>query len=172
MVNSSTKVGGLNADQLDGLDATAFQRPLKSTCDNYKAVSAVASSGAVTCSGSAVVPIALDLASNGYGTIGLGATSLSLIVDCRSSTGGVSFLNNSALTAATLNWMFSEGGTSSTVNASGATIGEIGFFPPTNRLEGQWIFAEPGGVTTVHLHFFKAGSFCETRGTAEVALTP
>ncbi len=176
VVNSSTKVAGLNADKVDGLDATAFQRPLNSTCQNNTAVSAVTSSGAVTCSRSAVRPIALDLAS-GQLPVGasLGPSSLRLYLVCPSTGGHVTFENGANSTGATLNWMFSEGGTSSTVNASGVSLAagdQIDFSPPTGRLEGQWIFAEPAGVTTVNLHFFTNGSFCEARGTAEVALLP
>ncbi len=71
--------------------------------------------------------------------------------------------------------MFSQGGTTSTVDASGGTIdseGNLDFVFSGNRIEGQWIFAEPGAVVTVNLHGFDAGSGgCEFRGTAEVALT-
>jgi hypothetical protein len=42
----------------------------------------------------------------------------------------------------------------------------------TNRLEGQWIFADADGVVTVNLHaFYAPGSpaFCEFKGTAQWA---
>jgi hypothetical protein len=76
---------------------------------------------------------------------------------------------------ATVNWLFSQGGTSSTVNASGTSLTAAGqgqnfvSFNFTNRLEGQWIFADATGVTTVNLHAFIAPgdpAFCEFKGTA------
>ena len=71
--------------------------------------------------------------------------------------------------------MFSQGGTTSTVNASGNVIASessIDFQLAYGRLEGQFIYATPGFVVTVNLHVFDVGSGgCEFRGTAEVAAT-
>lgn len=49
-VSNGTKVANLNADRLDGLDSTALQRRVTGTCPVGKAVRAVSSTGAVTCS--------------------------------------------------------------------------------------------------------------------------
>ena len=83
------------------------------------------------------------------------------------------FQNNGSQ-AGTLNWMFSEGGTASTVNATGNVLNPFPAsinFVYANRLEGQWIFSGGGAVTTVNLHAFNGGSSCEVRGTAEWAPT-
>ena len=40
------------------------------------------------------------------------------------------------------------------------------------RIEGQFIYANPTGNTTVNLHAYDGGSFCEIRGTAVFAPNP
>jgi hypothetical protein len=77
---------------------------------------------------------------------------------------------NIGSSGATLNWLESDG---TSVNASGvalaANTGEQDFSFAGKRLEGQFIFANGQGVTTVNLHAFDGTSFCETQGTAEFA---
>jgi hypothetical protein len=70
---------------------------------------------------------------------------------------------------ATLNFIFSDG---TTVHASGLVVRpnpQPGFDVPFNnkRIEGQFIFANNAGNTTVSLHAFDGGTFCETQGTAQ-----
>lgn len=68
--------------------------------------------------------------------------------------------------------MFSLGGARSTVNANGAALSEGAVLPiaptTTNRLEGQFIWAEAKFVVTFTLHFLDLGGRCELTGTAEV----
>jgi hypothetical protein len=174
-VNSSTKVSNLNADYVDGQHASAFQLPLKESCGAGTAIRSVMRNGDTTCTSSVVLPIALSPAAHVFALDLLTPSSLQLNFACSRPSTGVSFVNTNATDAATLNWMFSDGGITSTVDASGNTMAPgraLPFDLPGNRLEGQWIFAEPGSVTTVNLHGFNAGSGgCEFRGTAEVAAT-
>jgi hypothetical protein len=85
---------------------------------------------------------------------------------------------NSGIDRATLNFLFSDG---TTVTASGLilnpTIGpqvgnEFQAIFNFKRIEGQFIFANSAGNTTVNLHTFDGGSFCEIRGTALFAPNP
>lgn len=173
VVNSSTKVSHLNADLLDGLDSSKFQQPVTGACTHSTAIAGVMQNGAISCTSSAVFPIAANLSSNSQTSSVFPPSSLSIVTLCHDSGTEVFFFNEGS-NAATLNWMFSQGGTASTVNASGNALGartDLSFTFTGGRLEGQWIFAEPGIVTTVNLHAFDAGTGCEVRGTAEVAVT-
>jgi hypothetical protein len=156
-------------------DTTSLQRRVAGACGWAGAIQSVGVGGAVSCTQS-VFPIAADLTSNdaaknfsfGYPR----SSELGLLAECGSSAAGARFTNNGA-GGATLNWLFSQGGATSTVNASGTSLGASGGnldFAFANRVEGQWIFADAGGVTTVNLHgFYLPGSpaFCEFKGTAE-----
>jgi hypothetical protein len=72
---------------------------------------------------------------------------------------------------ATLNWLYSDGG--ATVAASGLIlqggVGQKGFPFLGKRIEGQFIFANSVGDTTVNLHTFDGTAWCETQGTAQFA---
>jgi hypothetical protein len=76
---------------------------------------------------------------------------------------------------ATVNWFFSDG---TTVNASGLAMrpppepDEALFDFKNKRLEGQFIFANSAGDTTVNLHAFDGGAFCEIQGTAQFGPNP
>jgi hypothetical protein len=119
-----------------------------------------------------VYPIALTPA-NGVIPVeaSLGPSPLAVDAACRPTE--VIFFNQGS-DAGTLNWMFSQGTSSSTtVNASGNVVasaannGNVAFsYGNSGRLEGQWIFSGGGGVTTVSLHAFQGQDNCEVRGTA------
>jgi len=159
-----------DAANLGGLPPTAYQGRVSSSCFNGRAISVIDSGGGVTCS-SPVDGINVTLNDGGYDFMTPFANShLQVIVACTDPGTQVRFQNNSGQDA-TLNWMFSQGGTTSTVNASGDSVAAgdgRGFFFTGNgtRLEGQWIFANNSGVTTVTLHAFDGNNFCEFRGTA------
>jgi hypothetical protein len=86
---------------------------------------------------------------------------------------------------ATLNFLFSDGttvtgqGTPPAVTAK-VTAGGLVLAPGrefdamfnNRRIEGQFIFANAAGNTTVSLHAFDGGSFCETRATAQFGPNP
>jgi hypothetical protein len=85
---------------------------------------------------------------------------------------------NNGIDKATLNFLFSDG---TTVTASGLilnpTIGpnvgnDFQVMFNNKRIEGQFIFANSAGNTTVNLHTFDTGMFCEIRGTALFAPNP
>jgi hypothetical protein len=86
--------------------------------------------------------------------------------------------HNNGIDTATLNFLFSDG---TKVTASGLvlkpTLGpnvgnEFSIMFNNKRIEGQFIFANSAGNTTVNLHTFDGGSFCEIRGTALFAANP
>ena len=166
-----------NSDQLGGRAAGGYQRRVNGTCSGG-AIQSIHGDGGVSCSDQAVFPISADLDSTGnrFKSASFFPSNLGLLLRCDSSSAAADFINNGS-GGATLNWLFSQGGTQSTVNASGTSVpgnngaNVIGFFF-ANRVEGQWIFADAQGVTTVNLHGFIApGSpaFCEFKGTAEFA---
>ena len=163
-----------NSKQLGGRLASGYQRRVIGSCGGAMAIQAVDAGGGVACTEQSVFPIAADLTSNNAAkTILFGSSKLSLSAECGSSGAAARFINNGT-GGATLNWLFSQGGATSTVNASGTSLGAGGNldFVFANRIEGQWIFADGGGVTTVNLHgFYLPGSpaFCEFKGTAEFA---
>ena len=73
---------------------------------------------------------------------------------------------------ATLNFLFSDG---TTVTASGLILApgrEFQALYNNKRIEGQFIFANTAGNTTVSLNAFDGGIFCETRGTVQFGPNP
>jgi hypothetical protein len=70
---------------------------------------------------------------------------------------------------ATLNYLYSDG---TTVHASGVVLRpdpQPGFQVQfqNKRIEGQFIIANDAGNTTVNLHAFDGGTFCEIQGTVQ-----
>jgi hypothetical protein len=121
-----------------------------------------------------VLPIAEDPTPAHNAATNLAPSDLGLIEDCDGGGSGVIRFENNGSGTGTLNWIFSQGGATSTVNASGNALAPFPAsidFVYANRLEGQWIFSGGGAVTTVNLHAFNGGTSCEVRGTAEWAPT-
>jgi hypothetical protein len=162
-----------DAAELGTLQPSAYQRRVGGFCPNSRAISSIDGAGSVTCS-SPVSAINVVLNDGGYRFMPQFDNSpVQVILSCTDPGTQVRFQNKGG-TAGTLNWMFSQGGTSSTVNASGDSVAPDdgrGFFFTGNgtRLEGQWIFGNDAGVTTVNLHGFDGNNFCEFRGTAVFA---
>jgi hypothetical protein len=174
-VNSTTKVGKFNADLLDGDDSTAFQKRVSPLCDNGTAITKIGPNGGVDCStafieGMNALPQSGNTAFENFAEV-----PMRVLLECRDGGSSVEFVVQSLSNeASTLNWDFSQGGSTSTVNASGASIAAFGAFPfvlSASRLEGQWIWANNEFVVTLNVHVFDAGTGCEIRGTAEIVKT-
>lgn len=173
--NAANAANAANAEALGSVSPAGYQRRVGGSCFNGRAISSIDANGAVTCD-SPVNGINVVLSDGGYKFFTpFQHGQLQVIVSCTDPGTQVRFQNVGGENG-TLNWMFSQGGTQSTVNASGDSVAANdgrGFFFTGNgtRLEGQWIFANNSGVTTVTLHAFDGNNFCEFRGTATFAPT-
>jgi hypothetical protein len=166
--NATNATHATNSDQLGGSPAATVQKRVTGTCPDVRAMAMIVPSGATNCAwgnnGITLTPLA------GAGTNAFRALSLSslfLVVSCHDSgLTQVGFYNNTAQ-AATLNWFYSDG---TTVHASGSSLGDSNsnghqsFDFGGARLEGQFILASDVGITTIKLHAFDGGTFCEVRG--------
>ena len=181
-VNSSTKVTNLNADLLDGSDSSAFQKSITGQCANRTAIAAVNADGTVSCASSAVYPIYQSLSLGSQSSDAFASSGLSLNSQCNALSSVGFVFGNAGANASTLNWMFSKGGSASTVNVGGEVIGAgatSGFGFPSDRLAGQFIWTTTTGlrpfitryVVTLNIHQFNSGTGCVFTGTAEVATT-
>jgi len=127
--------------------------------------------------------ISLLPASNSNTPTDLG-NGLTLIITCHDGGQPNSdtkvYFHNAGLEWATLNFLYSNG---TTVTADGRyqtpynpiNINTASDYPASflhARVEGQFIYANPTGNTTVNLHAYDGGSFCEIRGTAVFAPNP
>jgi hypothetical protein len=165
--------------KLGGVLPTAFQSRVSGSCNDGKAISAIAANGGITCS-SAVLPISLVLAADNHAKILLGRSDATVTIHCR-ATGAANthvFIYNDGGGGATLNWFYWGRGSQDSdpvqLRASGVAlaVGEGKFFYFNgDRLEGQFIFADHDEVTTINLHAFDGTTFCEATGTAEFAAT-
>ena len=121
-------------------------------------------------------PIVENVGLGGESTWRLGPSNLEIFTRCDSSP---SFsLRNEGPGNATLDWLFVKPVGPDIINADGLTL------TPTNgsafnfnedRIEGQFIFADGAGVTTVNLHAFDAfasSSDCQVKGIANYAPNP
>src|SRR4051794_25125910 len=144
--------------KLGGALPTSFQQRVYGGCGSGRTISGVDGGGSVTCD-SPVSDINVVLVDGGYKFFPpIPHSPVKVIVSC-TDPGTQGRFENTGGGDGTLNWMFSQGGTQSTVNPSGVPVaggdGRV-FFSRGNgpRLEGQWIFGNNGGVTTVNLHAF------------------
>jgi hypothetical protein len=162
-----------NAQQLGGRTPASYQRRVTESCANNTAIRAIGAAGTVSCT-SPVKSISMSLAS-GSGDSIPPIHGLAIGASCNAGSTLVAFVNSSP-DPATLNWVYSDG---TAVSATGTSLGttspanEADFVYDDKRIEGQFIFANPTGVTTVNLHAVDGNaSGCEIRGTAEFAPSP
>ncbi|MGB2875213.1 MAG: hypothetical protein WBB76_07025 [Gaiellaceae bacterium] len=165
-VNATNATHTGNTDQLGGSLPAGYERRVTSSCVR----GAISSTypGGVNCD-SGVTSIQQDPAAGGGFT--RGGNELNLIVYCHASGKVEADFRNVTPGAATLNWFYIDG---SAVSASGNVVGsgQDQTFPFSGkRLEGQFILATGSGVTTVKLHAYDGGTFCEIRGTVDSAAT-
>jgi hypothetical protein len=104
--------------------APAREDPLPLQAVGVDEVDAV---GGVVCSTRVVLPIAADPTPTRGTASNLAPSDLGILEDCNGGGSGVIRFQNNGSQAGTLNWMFSEGGTASTVNATGNVLNP---FPP------------------------------------------
>jgi hypothetical protein len=173
VISSEVKVKHLNVDKLDDLDSSKFQRAITGDC-GVQAMTRVSATGDVSCAPSFFSPLNFTLSFGGSQTEG-GLAGLQLEGDCHSPNTRLVFVNGSA-NAAELNWSFSNGGLTSTVNAGGVGLGASGGVATFNfdgaRIEGQFVYAAVEGITTITVHALDSGvGGCEVRGTATTVLT-
>jgi hypothetical protein len=160
-------VHAITADQLGGLDPSAYQRRVTGTCDRGSA-EFINSAGEIGCPEGPIESIGMTPSAGESTFRSLADFNLFLDVLChKSGKTEIAFSNNSG-GGATLNWLYSNG---TTVSASGNSLGandtqEFSF--AGGRLEGQFIFAYGGNVTTFVVHAFDGTSFCEVRGNSYV----
>lgn len=158
-----------NSDRLGGTEAAGYQQRVTGSCDKGRTIGSIGETGAVSCA-SPITPISNMLAAGNNAFDHVASSPLQVATVCHDGGTVEVELQNLGDEDATLNWMYSDGGT--TVNASGTSLAGHGAqdFPFLGkRIEGQFILANSEGVTTLHLHAWDGGSACESRGTAEFA---
>ena len=161
-----------SSDQLGGSPPSAFQPKVREKCPGA-AVEQIGG-GPVQCSAPIPLTAAVSMSPGAGGFDGrLVGNDIELDVLCHypGFGGGTKVrIINEAPAAATLNWLYSDG---SSVSASGTSIAGNGTEQPFDfegkRLEGQFIYARGSAVTTINLHAFDGGSFCEVAATAQGA---
>jgi hypothetical protein len=172
VVNSTTKVKHLNADQLDGVDSTQLQRTTTGGCTFGRAIKQLLPDGTFTCSNSKIRALAhaTGASSLSYDFV---SDNVEVAYACDATYAYFKIMKDTP-DAAVINWMYSNGtGSATTVNASGSSLGDSTspqLFEISDRLEGQFIMSGPSTVTTINLHaYHAAGPYCEFYGTAESA---
>jgi hypothetical protein len=173
VVNSTTKVANLNADLLDGLDSRQLQQTVWEGCGQGTAIADVDATGSVTCTKSYEVPISANMPVGDAFFVGLVEFPGTLRLELGCSSPKASFVDFSSLepNVTTLNWLWSNG---SVLNASGANIAADSDYPvyfTNSRIEGQFIWSDPGNVVTINLHAVQTAGGCQINGTANVVET-
>jgi hypothetical protein len=172
VVNSKTKVKNLNADLLDGRDASKFQGSTAKSCPTGTAIGSIAPGGGATCSSPVVLPIEANLAaaSNvgftpylpsslglGYECITAASFAAVLVKNVGSAPATVDYDQiNDAMTPATTDEVLVPGNDLD-IRSGSVTLSQIEYFDQTT-------------VTTIDIsiHYLGADG-CEFRGTVQIA---
>jgi hypothetical protein len=162
-----------DANNLGGEPAAHYQRLVRSACGAGQAISKVNADGSVQCT-SPVAPLQAVLAVGRTATLLFGTGGAQALVDTQCHIAGQTSVRffNAGDAAMTVNWFYSTG---TVVGASGVSLApgaHQDFVFTGARVEGQFIASSPAGETTVNLHAYDGGTFCEANGTAELAPNP
>jgi hypothetical protein len=164
--NATNATHAINSDQLGGSAAANYQHRLLGSCPKAAMV-AIGPGGEVACT----TPVMAVTASPQAGDPATGTNTghgLQVTTVCHDGANVLIAFQNIGSDNATLNWIWSNA--TPTISASGVVVNagneyDVSF--AANRIEGQFIFANGAGNTTVSLHAYDGTTFCETRGTAE-----
>jgi len=152
------------------INANQIQRRVTGSCTPPEGITSVRADGSVTCAspvfGIRLFPNAgtnnsIDFSSSGPG-LALGTT-------CHIDPLTLLLITNTGSSPATLNWFYSDG---TDVFAGGTSLAagvDWAFELDSRRIEGQFVFSDETGVSTIHLHAIDGGTACETLGTLEWA---
>ena len=175
VVNSDTKVKHLNADLLDGQDASTFQGATSKACPNGTAISSITPNGNATCNTGVVLPIDTHEPPNSAGSVDYPPSSLRLVFSCSQAPTrtNVSFENLGAAPAELDTFMSEATGTADTeLGAYGINSNEAHAFAVlvAGEFAGQFIYFDQTTVTTVNINVIDMGTDgCDYHGTVEEA---
>jgi hypothetical protein len=171
VVNSATKVRNLNADLLDGHDASTFQAAVSRACPNGTAINSITPTGGSTCTTSAVFPIDLHQAPNSGDSLVYAPSSLHVAFLCSDPITETSFSDGGPDPATISVDSTKAGGSASISNQNvlaGAGVG-IAAIAPSVEYVGQVFYTDHTSVATVNIHVIdEGGDGCEYHGTVEV----
>jgi hypothetical protein len=160
----------VDSDRLGGSAASAFQRTISAQCPG-SAISKIDADGFGECSSRIPVTAVLSTTPSAGGATEQGVgngVEVDVLCHYPGFGGGTKLrIDNEDPAGATINWMYSDG---TNVSASGSSIAGNGnnqsFDFAGKRIEGQFILARGGAVSTLILHAVDLGSGCELTGTA------
>ncbi len=152
------------------IDATQIQRRVTGTCAAPEGITSIGANGTVTCA-TPVFAIRLfpNAGTNNNIDFSGSGPGLALGTTCHIGALTLLLITNTGSSAATLNWFYSDG---SDVFAGGTSLGagtDYAFELDSRRIEGQFVFSDETGVSTINLHALDGGTACETIGTLEWA---
>ena len=162
VVDGSLGAADINANQI--------QRRVTGTCTSPEGITSIGADGSVTCA-SPVFAIRLfpNAGTNNFIDFSGSGPGLALGTSCHIGPLTLVLITNTGSSVATLNWFYSDG---SDVFAGGASVAGGADFPfelDGRRIEGQFVFSDETGVSTINLHALDGGTACETLGTLEWA---